>query len=286
VYADKLLSLELRLGPHGPDNVLRIARIFMAINRCTDQLCTQYSNLGTLPNVVPSVMYPSPTADPPASTAEMIPQLEFFSKLDRVNGTPLAEVDEDNKRHGIYLARMPNDASAGDTSAKVVLVKFTAKYNEAAHRLLANHDPPLAPALYHCVRVIGGLHMVVMEYMSSAKPLHYFLLSSPPSPPPNADVVHRDVRKALDLLHEQNWVFGDLRQINVLYSSEDERAFLVDFDWVGKHKVDRYSPCLNNTLGLGVDKWDLMRKSDDDANLENVMEWLSKKSSQHSRSTR
>ena len=36
VYADKLLSLDLRLGPHGPDNVLRVARIFMVINRCTE----------------------------------------------------------------------------------------------------------------------------------------------------------------------------------------------------------------------------------------------------------
>jgi len=279
VYADKLLSLELRLGPHGPDNVLRVARIFTAIKKCANQLSTLYGKLEALPNVVPGVMYPSPTADPPESTAEMIPQLEFLSKLDRMNGDSLVTVDEDNKRHGIYLAEMPYEASTGDTSVRLVLVKFTAKYNDAAHRLLAEHDPPLAPALYHCVRVIGGLYMVVMEYMSNAKPLHYFLLLSPRPPPPNADVVRRDVRKALDLLHGQDFVFGDLRQINVLYSSNDERAFLVDFDWVGKHKVDRYSPCLDTRLGLGVGKWDLMRKSDDDANLKKVMQWLSNESS-------
>jgi len=65
---------------------------------------------------------------------------------------------------------------------------------------------------------------------------------------------------------------GDLRQLNILYSSNDERAFLVDFDWVGKHQVDRYSACLNIELGLDVDRWDLMRKSDDSATLERVMQ--------------
>jgi len=224
-------------------------------------------------------MYPSPTADPSWTTPGKIPELEYISKLDRMDGDPLVTVDEDNRHHGIYLARMPGDASAGDTSTRVVLVKFTAKYNEAAHRLLADHNPPLAPALYHCVRVIGGVHMVVMECMLNAKPLHYFLLSSPRSPPPNADVVRRDVRKALDLLHGQDFVFGDLHQPNILYSSNDERAFLVDFDWVGKHEVDRYPPCLDPTLGLGVDRWGVMRKLDDDANLEKVMRWLSDKSS-------
>jgi len=272
VYADKLLSLDLRLGPHGPDNVLRVTRVFMAIDKCAERLRELYSGLERLPKMLPGVMYPSPTADPPEST---IPQLEFFSKLDRVDGTPLPEVDEDNARHGIYLARMPTVASTGDASTKIVLVKFTAKYNEAAHRLLADHDPPLAPILYHCVRVIGGLYMVVMEYMSNPKTLHRFFVSSPPLPLPDVGAVRRDLTKAIDLLHERNFVFGDLRLLNILYSPEENRAFLIDFDGVGKHKEDRYSPCLNTELGLGVSRWQMMEKLHDRANLERVMKWLS-----------
>jgi len=111
VYADKLLSLDLRLGPHGPDDVLRIARVFMAINECAKRLRELYSGFERLPKMLFGVMYPSPTADPPEST---IPQLEFLSKLDRVDGIPLPEVNEDTARHGIYLARMPGVASTGD----------------------------------------------------------------------------------------------------------------------------------------------------------------------------
>jgi len=276
VYTDKLLSLDLRLGPHGPDNVLRVARVFAAIDKCAERLRELYGGLERLPKMLPRVMYPSPTADPPEST---ILQLEFFCKLDRVDGTPLPEVNEDNARHGIYLARMPSVASTGDTSTKIVLVKFAAKYNQVAHRLLADHDPPLAPILYHCMRVIGGLYMVVMEYISNAKNLLRFFVPSILSPLPDASAVRRDLTKALDLLHERNLVFGDLRELNVLYSPEDNRAFLVDFDGVGKHREDRYSPCLNTELGLGVGRWQVMEKSHDRANLERVMKWLSELSS-------
>ena len=41
---------------------------------------------------------------------------------------------------------------------------------------------------------------------------------------------------------------------------------------VDKHKEDRYFPCLNTELGLGVDKWQVMEKLNDRANLERVME--------------
>jgi hypothetical protein len=38
VYADKLLSIDLHLGSHGADNVLRVARVFAAIEECTVRL--------------------------------------------------------------------------------------------------------------------------------------------------------------------------------------------------------------------------------------------------------
>jgi serine/threonine protein kinase len=273
VYADKLLSVDLRLGTRCNENVLRVARIFTAINNCTERLRGRYKNLWRLPKMVSSVMYPSPTADPPNST---IPPLEFFAKLNRVDGTPLTEFNETNRRHGIYLARMRDAASTDDASTKVVLVKFTEQYNDVAHRLLASHDPPLAPTLYHCVRVIGGLHMVVMEYMPNAKMLPLCFPQNHVSPLPDAKAVERDLNKALSLLHEKNLVFGDLRPQNILYSLEGNRTFLVDFDWVGKHEEDRYPPCLNTNLDLGVRKWQIMEQSHDFENLHRTMEWLAK----------
>jgi hypothetical protein len=271
VFADEFLSLSLSLGLLGPENVLRVARIFFAINRCADKLRLRYRSLETLALVDPDVIFPRPTPDP--LDAEFL-DLKFFTKVDRVNGTPIdtVAIPEDDRRHGIYLAR----AQIGGAPTEV-LVKFTPRYNRDAHYLLANHDPPLAPALHFCGRVVGGLYMVVMEYIADASPLHRFF---PPSPLPRApapDVVLNTLKQALELLHGSDIVFGDLRPPNILYKRDEDRVFLVDFDRTGKDGEARYSPCLNRELKLGEDvrRWAVMKKSHDDDNLKRVMEWLS-----------
>ena len=88
-----------------------------------------------------------------------------------------------------------------------------------------------------------------MEHPSDASPLHYFLLSIPPSPrSPNAEVVHRDLTRALGLPHGEEFILVDLRK------RKDDRAFLIGFDGVGKYGNDKYSACLNVTLGLGGER--------------------------------
>ena len=51
-------------------------------------------------------------------------------------------------------------AILGDTDQKVI-VKFTARYNDEAHHLLAKSV--FAPRLHFCERVVGDLYMVVMD---------------------------------------------------------------------------------------------------------------------------
>ena len=78
------------------------------------------------------------------------------------------------------------------------------------------------------------------------------------------------------MLHEDDFVFGDLRELNILYSAKDGgRVFLVDFDSVGKHGESRYSSCLNIELGLGVDRGQIVEKSLDTVNLKRIMAWVS-----------
>ena len=137
VYADKLLSLALRLGPHSPDNVLRVARVFMAI----DANCIAASRDATQGHVSKSHCRPAEVRDPITGIPLQVGSCGWHPT------SRSQEVNEDNARHGIYLARMSSIDPTGDTSTKIVLVKFTAKYNEVAHRLLADHDPPLAPIL-------------------------------------------------------------------------------------------------------------------------------------------
>ena len=54
---------------------------------------------------------------------------------------------------------------------------------------------------------------------------------------------------------------------------------LVDFDDVGRDGEDRYSACLDCTVGLGVDKWQIMEMAHDVRNLNRLMEhsgWMSR----------
>lgn len=276
IYADELLPITLHLGHHGPDNVLHVARVFMAINDSTRRLRQLYRNLlgaHTPSSREAEPLWPNPTLDPP-EPAGQLPELEFFSKVNRDDGGELSFIDSGNERHGMYLARM----QVGTTD-QVVLVKFTAKYNQEAHRLLADQDPPLAPALYFCARVVGGMYMVVMEYIAKPKGWSIDCISSArdPPPPPAPEVVRRDVTKALGLLHKENLVFGDLREPNLLYLPEDGgRVLLIDFDGVGVDRVGRYSACLNPGAGLGVNRWQVMKKKHDNRNLERLMERVSK----------
>jgi len=84
--------------------------------------------------VVPRVIYPSLIASPPQSGAATISRLEFF-KLDRVNGPPLAEVDNGGRPHGIYFARMPGVVFTGENSAGIIFTKYDERSNsEALHR--------------------------------------------------------------------------------------------------------------------------------------------------------
>jgi len=221
----------------------------------------------TDPPTTVKALWPRPTADPPESDAPF-PNLEFFCKVDRADGTELFIIDEDNGRHAMYLARM----KTGD-STEVALVKFTAKYHEEAHRLLAGKN--LAPTLHSCTRVVGGMYMVVMEYVPKAKGLS---LHAAPPPPLSLGVIRQGIRQALDLLHDKGLVFGDLREANVLYLQEDEgRVLLIDFDGVGQDGVGRYSASLNPVLRLGVHRRQIMEKVHDRRNLERMMERLSRK---------
>ena len=162
MYADELLSITLHLGPRGPDNVLQVARVFMAIDKSAGRLRELYRALledCSLSSQQPKPLWPNPTLDPSTGATTQLPKLEFYSKVNRANGAELPSIDDENERHGMYLAR--------NTSNEVVLVKFAAKYNEEAHRLLADQD--LAPKLYFYARVIGDMHMVVMEYIPKSR---------------------------------------------------------------------------------------------------------------------
>jgi len=148
-------------------------------------------------------------------------------------------------------------ATLSDTNEEVI-VKFTARYNEVAHRLLANEA--YAPRLHFCECVIGNLYMVVMDRVDGKS---IWQLREDKIPVP--EIVARSVTDAIELLHENDIVFGDLRDPNILYDASKARVVLVDFDWSGKDRESRYPATLNpsNAWAEDVSPYSIMHKAHD-----------------------
>jgi hypothetical protein len=162
-----------------------------------------------------------------------------------------------------FLARTNTD------TPKLVVVKFVERYGEAAHRLLAKEN--LAPQLFYYGKIgvlagdpsYGHLRMVVMEHIDGEA-----LDMAKRIPPTIMD----QIRHALDILHDQGYVFGDLRPQNVMITKNEE-VKLLDFDWAGIHKESRYPLLMSSSLKWpdGVEALSVMETQHDDIMLTRLL---------------
>jgi serine/threonine protein kinase len=145
-----------------------------------------------------------------------------------------------------YLRPLENNATCvtflartNEQKPKHIVVKFVERYGEAAHRLL--EEQGTAPRLFYFGQVgvnqgdptYGHLRMVVMEYLDGNTVREASKLGNIPT------TFLEQVRKPLDYLHEQGFVFGNLRDVNVMITRNRE-VKLIDFDWAGKEQQVRY----------------------------------------------
>jgi RIO-like serine/threonine protein kinase len=104
---------------------------------------------------------------------------------------------------------------------------------------MAGHG--LAPELLLYTPLGDDLYLVVMEYIEG-QTLHDAYDIADPLP---LDV-RQGVQKALDILEEGNFVFGDLRRPNVMLvhgtQPVEKRIRFIDFDWAGEEGPDLRYP--------------------------------------------
>ncbi|TFK59592.1 hypothetical protein BDN72DRAFT_883895 [Pluteus cervinus] len=108
-----------------------------------------------------------------------------------------------------------------DESHRLVVVKFVSQYNARAHRLLAQHN--LAPHLHYAsledqsAPMYGGRYMIVMDFVDDESPMKSL-----------SQEEFKQISQAIELLHSQDLVFGDLRRPNILIKGVC--VMLIDFD--------------------------------------------------------
>ena len=167
-----------------------------------------------------------------------------------------------NPKKAVFKAKREGDN--GD-----LVVKFTYRYNAEAHQVLASegHSPQLfyvgdtySSALQYPNGLVNAPKMVVMEYLSGSTAAQLYDRTLAPS------FVYDNVQAAIHILHQNGWVFGNLRRNNIMISRSGKRARLVDFDWCGRDGHDRYPAAINTTSidwHEDVNRGTLMRKEHD-----------------------
>ena len=129
-----------------------------------------------------------------------------------------------------------------------IIVKFVQRYSVKAHRILGAAG--FAPKLLYCSMEdpnspdLAGLNMVVMEYINGRTTYELYGYNSLPAP------IFGQIEAALQKLHDENIVFGDLRLPNLMV--RNERVLFIDFDWCGEHDMDKYPISLNEDPDI---KW-------------------------------
>lgn len=146
------------------------------------------------------------------------------------------------------------------------IVKFTRRYSEEAHRYLASLGS--APKLWQCKEIPGGWISILMD-QSKYEVLRDLRLSKE-----QQDMVKSKVIKMIEMLHNEGFVHGDIRDTNLLVdrnslSSDGDteaKVHFIDFDWAGcigeaKYPID--INCKTVKRPEGVQGGELISKQDD-----------------------
>jgi RIO-like serine/threonine protein kinase len=161
----------------------------------------------------------------------------------------------------VYLARH---------KSKTVVVKFTQRYCIELHQFC--YERGHAPEIIAYDHLPGGWKVIVMEYIEDTPDSHIVDLARK-----KASQWRMELSKLIDAFHAEDWVHGDLRLANILFTKRSPHTpVLIDYDWAGKEGDAEYTVwTLNDELKKGRQYKDLkIRKEDDRRILESTLECL------------
>lgn len=242
VFTDKFIVQRLtdlmwigHSSTHEEPRVHRLARVFVALRNGLNQLHHYYTKVTTADIPIFNVLQPHPRNYPyPTSfidsASNKILHFKYMGALER------------DARCVTYRARILDSVDSLD-----IVVKFAATYGKEAHELLSKKGH--APSLRYCgpplddgvYRILGrsfqsfsgppqleaafialplcSMKMIVMDFLNL-------------NPKPWPSDAFQQIQDVLTDMHEEGFVFGDLRPPNILFDVNDKVKF-IDFDWAG-----------------------------------------------------
>jgi hypothetical protein len=266
--------------------ILRLAKIFWAARRFLEGVPQHYQQVLQMP----------PLRTPADAR---FPYFVDFKVEDHVYRLRyLKRILPFDANRSIFLARIiavtainiasEQRAPAALSKRDLVVVKFSTRYGKHGHELLAKAR--LAPRIHYHGMIPGGILVTVMDYVKGRN------LSKAYENGPLPGCVEVEVRRAIQILHDNDLVFGDLRLPNIIYvelsipeapardifsasvsassssNKETHQIMLVDFDWCAPALIGHYPPNLNHEIpwAAGVVSHAVMKKSHDLEMLANM----------------
>ena len=237
--------------PREEGRLYRLARVFYALRLAVAALDDYYDQISKdeqIPKLVDNEphprFFPYPTefeeyTSNSSEAAQPNPtKFEYINLPSKAatNVTFIAEVESPNRK---------------------LVVKFVERYGVEAHDLLASKG--MAPRLLYCGHLdgkhdvrsgerraqdsikpgglyVGPIQMVIMDYIEGTT-------LDTRNPPKDT---RAGIQQAIRILHENGFVFGDLRAPNIMISGD--KTYLIDFDWSGKEGEARYPLHLSNKV--------------------------------------
>jgi serine/threonine protein kinase len=226
-------------------HIADVAKVFWALKTSLGKLRLYYESVN-----------PSPTGDP-------APSRYFPSITSYHHGKELVEFDYNG-----FLELGPDCVTfcARTKAGQDIVVKFVDRYGERAHRLLADAD--LAPELlyYGTPHVkddqpsYQSISMVVMKFVAGDTLAEAMQTMNEEM----IEMVRSEVQRALELLHSNGLVFGDLRPPNVMID-KNGKVKLIDFNWPGEEGQAKYPSLMSQGIAWpeGVKALAVMKREHD-----------------------
>ncbi|KAF5376619.1 hypothetical protein D9757_009605 [Collybiopsis confluens] len=252
VFADRFFFESLammHIGPQAPGTppspiggrsdmefgIREVAKLLRTLNNCFSDLELHYGSLTSPAPLPPLDRSPIPSASNRLMQATSIPSsLPTPTPFDSLDPSRFVRwksfIAQEQEYQLRYTRRLTNYmektvfqavlTTGTDGRETDVVVKFAYRYGALGHRLLAQAG--LAPRLYHCAfEESVGMWVIVMEYVPGRVCSGKL-----------AGGERESLKQAIELLHAQNLVFGDLRGPNVIITPL-RKVCLVDFEWCG-----------------------------------------------------
>ncbi|KAJ3121601.1 hypothetical protein HK098_003574 [Nowakowskiella sp. JEL0407] len=207
------------------EHVLRIAHIFECLTCLIEELDRWYSNVLSLTSV----------------SSELQRFYPYVREVD-VGDEKLTEPTFDCRPFEFQNMMKAKLVNARGQVIDTVVVKISSWYGYRVHEFAAERD--FAPKIYyHSETDIPGYHFTVMQYIEGETLFdlrHQVVDETLLFDLKNLidGKAFDDLRANLVEMHNANFVFGDLRDANVIFCNE--KLYLIDFDWAGDAGIVSY----------------------------------------------